>query len=661
MSKYQFQGIVAVGNTRPQAINRYRMLAMGKGAACFVDRSTNEAFISNASSDMENIFNPKNGNMDLEQSPEVLNGLAFEAKAGDVHEAYHYQCTSGCGTHLLFDAPSFVQFCPACASEIVSADDDEEDDVDDLTDEELDDLVEEDEDDESEDLDDEEEIEDEESDEESATASDEADEEVDDEEEEDTAEEDDSEEDADDESEEDEESDEDDSEDDADDADDSEDADEADDEEDDMADAPLVVAAASRDEAINKFTKIAAKKMTATASSIVSAEYKVCASDTGCGAHVVSQIELVECPREGCGAPLSEPKTVVAGDLGDGNSLSLIEEAEEALEDQQADEAVEDEAVEDEADEEEEGADDASAAVASDDEDEDSDDEREDEIDETSEVSVDLFEAVPDDASADDFDVSYSASIAGQPTWTAYYKGRPVAMASVQNVKEDHRAMFGTERFGAVAMAASRQAGPKNVLRELGFTGIAATMNVSKYIEDRVVALASQQQEQMLKQQEEYSERLSAALATAAIGINRGFFQGQTNPVRDSLLAALASSGFRNPEVIVDNALRTSLETFLSVAFDRAADIMSKPLEVQESLSRTVLDVAYMPQQNAKPEVATASSHGNLEDRLSGLGTVIASAEHPQPRKTEQAVVAATASDDFSARLGAVMSGLGRR
>ena len=630
MSDYQFRGIVAVGNTRAQAVNRYRLAATCKGITCFVDPNNKLAFVSNANADLGNTFNPLNGNIDLDTSSEALNDLQFQAKAGDVHHAYHHQCTAGCGMHLVFDEPSFVQHCPSCATALSAEAEDDEDE--DLSDSELDDL-------DIEDAEDEE-IDDSEDDDSVATASDEEESEEDSEED-DLGEESDS-------------SDEEESEEDS--------------EEDDMADAPLVVAASSRAEAVRVFSEQVTKqnsfKATASASgnAIMTAHYKVCASDSGCGAHIVGELALNTCPVDGCGNALLEPNqsSVSSFDEADADDMDLIdgEDSAEEFEDEDfdADDSDETEASmslnKSQSSDEDSDMDLESDAGDDDESDEDSDD-----------VEVDLLDDIADDVSDEDLDVSYSAAVGGKPAWTAYVKGAPVAMATQDTINPDHADLFGTPRFGQVAHAASKIQGVKRTLGELGFRGVKASLSVSKHVEQRVAALASAREEQMTQREAEFVERLQSVLATAAVGITRGFFEGQVNPVREQLNSALAGVGIRNPGLIVDNALQASFEPFLRTMFEKGRDIMSKPLEVQESLARSVVETAYVP----KTYSATAGDAGEhpLDTRLAGIGTVVASdkAGKPAASKTESAVAtAAAASDDsFNAKLMAAIGSLGRR
>ena len=96
------------------------------------------------------------------------------------------------------------------------------------------------------------------------------------------------------------------------------------------------------------------------------------------------------------------------------------------------------------------------------------------------------------------------------------------------------------------------------------------------------------------RDQKEYSERLLSAMATAAIGLNRGFFPGEGNPVKAALYDALSAVGVKNADVVIHNAFRTSSDDYHKSLFAKACDIIAKPLEVQESLAKAVLGTNYM-------------------------------------------------------------------
>lgn len=674
----QFRGIVALGNSRNQAVQRYTLAAMGKGVSMYVDNGNAQAFVSNASADLENVFNPANGNMDLEKSDEALSEhLQFAAKAGDMHEAYHFECTAGCGTHVVFDNKDLVKNCPACATAIASdgsedeQEEDEEEDFD-LDDEDLEALDDDLEADDEELEEDETSLSSDDSDDDEADDSDDSedDEIIEDEEEEDFADEDET------------------------DADEDLDDDlDADDEDDSMEDAPLVVTAASMKAAVSNFSRLAGERVRAGValasgdSNAVTAQYRVCASAEGCGAHVIGEVALDTCPRGACGAPLSEPtedeQTAIAA--GTEASMSLIDEDDSA--DDLADN--EDDTTEDEADTDDgsDEADDADDAEDDSDDADDSDDSADDETatasdvgdlgtqsddtaaDDTAEagdeVEVDLLDQLPEDASIEDVDVAFAAAIAGSSAWTAYHKGRPIAVATAASIRPEHADLFHTARFGTATAAAAKIGGVKSVLKQMGYTGVKAQVLVPKHIETRVAALASDATAALNAEREQYNANLLSAIATAAIGISRGFFADKTNPLRDSLIQALASCNFRNPEVVVDNAMRPGFDAMMRQIMGTAQEILGKPQEVQESLARTVLEVNYQPKTDLTAVASSAAVGQSLDDRLSQVGiAATASAEDAVAAATSVAQrdhVATASGGDFDALMAKAMGNLGKR
>ncbi len=652
-----FQGIVAVGNSKDQAVNNYRLLAMGKGVACYVDQQRTVAFVSNAASEMDNVFNPQTGNMDLEQSPDTLQGLEYEARAADEHEAYHHQCNDGCGMHLVFDSLSFVSHCPVCTTAIAASEDEEsEDELDEEIDNDSDAGEDEGEDEADIEADDEESEEDEESDEDTEDAGDE------------------------DESEETEDDESDDSD------------DNTEDDEESTVDEPIVVAASSRAEAMSLYAQEklnGMSDMSAVASAETTAHYVICTA-ADCGAHVISDEEVHTCPNTACASELEEPTDLdedeeVEVDLdeeesdagddeddGDDVDLTLLdsESADDEDGDDEEDTSDEDEGAEDEEESDEDTSEDEDTSdedTGADDEEEDTSDEDdtsededdqsgedEDEEDDATDVEIDTLDELDNDASVDDLDVSLS-TVAGQPTWTAFYKGVPVAMATAASVDKSLHTFFNTPKFGTVALASAKIKGVKPILTEMGFRGIAATMQVDAFTMKAVAAATQEKLDAVAAEQAAYTERFNAALATAAVGITRGFFKDQSNPVRDALASALAAAGVQNPEILVDNALRVSFEPFLQAAFARAEAIMAKPLDVQESLAHTILEASYNPQQAA---VASAGGSNAVEARLGALGTPATASAAAEP---EQREAATASSSDFDALLNSTMGSLGRR
>ena len=584
----KFHGILAVGRTKADAVNNYRLLAMNKGATVQVDSDRQIAFIAQASS-ADGMFNPMSGNMDLEQDEKFIEQLEFNSNSSAEHEVNHLVCKSGCLAHVVFDSESLVKFCPHCTSSLSDDDSDESED---------DELPE----DESSEEGDSESTDEEDSDGEPEGDDDESEsEEGDDSEESDDSDED---------------SDGDDSDEDGDDSDESDDSEEDSDEdskdkepkaeehndelpeftEDDGAvvissgadDGNIVAVASSFDEAADLFRKHQPQKSLSSAKDgMIEATYLVCSS-AECGAHILASDSVDECPA--CHSDVVEPES---------NPTEVVA-AEQCNSDDESSE--------------EEGEDDSTLELANDDGsvlEEDTE-----ELDAMNDMDQDEEGEEESDSSAK-LDVSYSSSVAGQARWTAFYKGVPIAMASKSSVGQNAD-MFDTPKFGHAVLATAKVSGVRKALKELGFSAIKHSVSVSKVVRNMVEKQVADKQLAIASEQQEFKDRFLAALATAAVGLNRGFFVDQKNPIKGSMWNAMSAAGIRNPESLIDSAFKSHSDAYHKTLFALASDLVAKPAEVQESLSKAIHGIQYQ-------EVSTSSSSSSLEGRLETFGTSVSS------------------------------------
>ena len=391
-----------------------------------------------------------------------------------------------------------------------------------------------------------------------------------------------------------------------------------------------------------------------SADATVEAEYVVCSSDS-CGAHIVSESRAEFCPV--CASETVDP------DTSEDESSVTEEKSEEEVETTGADKAAEimgnlgaEEKPEEpetkpEADEPAAAEGDAPDAGAE-------EKSEEDEMDASESTDIDALALVDDsqpDAAAK-LDVSYSSNVAGASAWTAFYEGKPVAMARVADAGKNAD-LFDKPAFGQAALSAARQIGVKTVLRDLGFKplvhSVPVTTSLSKMVEERVAA----ERESLSATAKQHSERFQAALATAAIGINRGFFKGVANPLKSALCSAMADAGMRNPEALVDSVFSRNFEQFSKIAHAKAEEILQRPPEVQESLASAVLDVCY------KSESSSQDGAG-LESKLSSIGVSVSSgAGAIQNNNKQQPVVTAgpqvSTSSSFDEDLSLALGTLG--
>lgn len=649
MNEKALRGLVAVGRTKQEAANRFELAALGKGASYRVSESGDLAFVTHATAANE-MFNPATGNMDL-IAKEVPDEIEFMSESSDAEiKVFHAVCSDGCQSHIMFEDPSIMNFCPNCTSSlsfdkeqlIAEASDDEDDagdaegDEDGLSDEELEAALTDDDDDEevSESGDDEDQEDEPEAsgDDEDLEGDDAGDEDAGDEDGEDA---------------------------DAslgDDEDDSEDAPEGGDE-----DLPVVVASASLSKATSMFRKaIARPGVSLSSDDDMEVFYAQCSSED-CGHHIISQSGEVEaCPSCNSAvntAPklpsLSESEDEDEDDLGlaDGDDEEdmgddLGDEEDDADEDEPTSEssdeipgaadpvqAVADVKVEDDA-----------AKVAAQAEADKMASESNDKQDEMIEVKFNSLSTVIDSNNdIEHLDMSYSSAIAGQPTWTAFYKGIPVAKATLDSCSA-HADVFNREAFGRTAMVAATNMGIREGLTELGFRGFDQVVSVSKHIEskveERATALASEMEEANKAQRAD----LMAALATASVGINRGFWPAISNPLKMELWEALSSVGVANPEVLIDRVFAKCSDEYHKTLLDKAEEIVAKPAEFKEELVAAVSGMSY---------TAVSSDSSSFEETLS-IGT-------PVPGKVTMESVSSDVEDqDFAERRRRVVSMLGR-
>ncbi len=686
MKNIPFSGILAVGDTKRQAADNYRSLALGQNVAAYRDAGSTMSFISNSSSDTHMMFNPSNGGVDIVRSDDLIADIEFasESSSKDAYP-YHAVCSDGCGKHVVFDSESLAKFCPVCTCALSAESSDETSDEDEAlalldsieetpegeesessgdTDSEEDDTegeesdseddtdfgddADEDEND-GDGADDEDDLSDLEDDgEESESSSDngvvvasdtregaarmflketgvstssegthEAEyvvcssadcgahimhnteslsacpvclssvQDPEDMQEEAEAEDDLSDLELDSESSDDADADDTDSEDDVDFDDEGEnDESEAEDDGETSESSTMQTAVSfSSAGARSRFLELNKQFLSQSSDAQLEVDYVVCSS-ADCGAHIMSVSHTGFCPV--CASETQEPETEgsdkVAQIMGD---LGVQEEStEESVEepDAESEETVEENPVS-------ESGDNAPATM----------------------TEIDALALVDDteEGAADNLDVSYSASVAGASQWTAFYKGNPVATARA--VDADKNAdLFDKPTFGQAVLSAAAKIGVKPVLKDLGFKPIVhrvpVSVALSKMVDERVEA----ERASLSADKQQHAERFQAALATATIGINRGFFK-VNNPLKAALCSDLATAGVRNPEALVDAAFAKSFEAFSKVAHAKAEEILARPPEVQESLASAVLDMSYMSE-------ASALSAASLESRLSTIG-----------------------------------------
>lgn len=314
---------------------------------------------------------------------------------------------------------------------------------------------------------------------------------------------------------------------------------------------------------------------------------------------------------------------------------------DDELESESADDDLEedlegDEEEEEEEEESEEDSDDLSGLELEEDE------EMESESSVVDELDIDLLTAI---AASDTenptlnpqlFAVANCGVIAGTPTWTAFYKGIPVATALASNATGKVAEMFETPRFGQAVIATANADGIEAALDDFGFKRISPELNIHHIVEAGIMQKAEARvndiQAQASAERDQMLDRFSAAISTALMGINRGVFKGKANPVATRLMASLSAAGVANPQQLVQDAFAQCGDALNKVVMDVARDLVAKQPEEQNVVSEMVMNASVHMS-------AVASEDTSVQSRL-----------QPRPRQQEVQPMASESSSQQPAK-----------
>jgi len=639
-SNVTLRGIVVAGDSRQQAEANYRAVATGVSVRTLRDEDSSFVILSNADSELT-LMNPLSGDMNMVEASDIAQDR-FEFVASDSDETvttFYTLCSEGCGSHLIADDPELMQRCPVCASDLA-----------DLSEDEISSAL--------------------------ATVEDQADVEDDI-----TA----------------------------------SDADEDRepnalivsassfdlaaaayrelvagelDSADFDCETGIVVSCADTPMKFSPYTGEAASitqstdeacTVQASASGDYDAHWYQCASEE-CGEHVISSSDSpVFCPV--CSSGLIEPEnmededySMLSSDCDDEDEDEDEDDLDPVLDDEDEDEDEDEEysmlSSDDEDDEDED--DDDEDDDDGDDEDEDEDD---DDFDDTnsmsvSSVTIDDGEPASDlisvstnllslasavgELHSDKLEVAFAGDINGVGTWVAFYEARPIATAT-ESTSSTEKSVFNGPVFGKMVHASAKENGVLATLNELGFVAIEASVDVDTYVQDEIatrvesgIAEASGKFDQ---RSGDFTSRFQAAVATAATGINKNFFENVNNPVKGALVSTMSSLGIRNAERLVAQAFAKHNDAYLQNLVAKAGEIMEYDVEIQNQLTKAVAATS-------AEQVATASADG---DEPLSIGKPAATGrETVQPQPIQQQAHA-SAGDSKPRNLDAVLSTLGRR
>ncbi len=140
----------------------------------------------------------------------------------------------------------------------------------------------------------------------------------------------------------------------------------------------------------------------------------------------------------------------------------------------------------------------------------------------------------------------------------------------------------------------------------------------------------------------ELTGRMVAAIATAAQGINTGFFKDATNPLIPALASALSAIGMQNSEALVREVFAQHNDSYIKNLMGKAQQVMAHSLEVQNELAQAVASTAPVKETLPLGKPVSPQKPAAVENVIS------------------QEATASTVDDPFNKNMALALSFLGR-
>ena len=202
----------------------------------------------------------------------------------------------------------------------------------------------------------------------------------------------------------------------------------------------------------------------------------------------------------------------------------------------------------------------------------------------------------------------------------------------MHSVGEEKSSIFTTDSFRKGTETLMAQMGVSEGLMNMGFKPMKIRLPVKNVVQSHVAQALASTQEENKQRLESVSSDIRAALSTAAVGINKGFFSDITNPVKVDLYTVLSSAGVKNAEVLIDNAFANSADDYHRVLLAKAFDLMQKPVEARNEISQAVKTAAYQRVSSGSDSLSSSVSTRLSTIGRNSNGTMVASA---MPSKQE--------------------------
>ena len=250
------------------------------------------------------------------------------------------------------------------------------------------------------------------------------------------------------------------------------------------------------------------------------------------------------------------------------------------------------------------------------------------------EVSASFVSIASNDMKENSVDVNYVGNVQGEPTWMAFHNGIPFAKAIAS--ASENPATFADPAIGRAFKAIASEQGVHAALEQLRFEEIKPVLQIEQVVAEQIQSQVAEQgnvlAEATARDKSELATRYEAAIATAAHGINTGYFRDTNNPIMTALASTLEDVGLAGAAELLQRAFLDHSPEYHTAILAKAAEIMQYDQVVQNQMATAVTQIE-------PKNVATASSlsMGRPVQRPAQVQqeNVIATASAEQPQNTD--------------------------
>lgn len=184
-------------------------------------------------------------------------------------------------------------------------------------------------------------------------------------------------------------------------------------------------------------------------------------------------------------------------------------------------------------------------------------------------------------------------SIARHEDVIVAYRGPvPVATLKEENAGQN-KPVFRSSGFSKAIITLASTEGP-SALANLGFESVKIKVPLKTVLENKVSAKVEVAKAKFEEQAKTFQEDMEQCLGLALAGMNKGFFKGKNNVLKNAFINELAAAGIRNPAKVVDKVFAGYSEEFSKNLLEKAFELSSKSLETRNELAEAIGDSEFI-------------------------------------------------------------------